>query len=107
MIKSLTVIGLFFTFFHSSGQTLPDSLFITVNGYAFDLKNSERRLDDLMIINARTSHGIFGLANGKFKLNIYKTDTIIIASTGYEFKRICFNDSIYNLYPKNLVKILG
>ena len=90
MLKSFTAIGLFFIVIHSSGQTLSDSLSITVNGYAFDSKNTESRLEDLMIINSRTSHGIFGLANGTFKLVIQKTDTIIIASTGYEFKRICF-----------------
>ena len=94
MLKRLSTIAFFFTFFHFSAQAVPDSLLVTINGYAFDSKHPERRLDDLMIINVRTSQGIFGLADGTFKMDIHKTDTIVVASTGYEFKRICFTDSV-------------
>ena len=94
MVKRVVVLGLFIIFFHSSGFTQPESLNIHLNGYAYDSKNPKKRLDDLMIINVRTSQGVFGLADGTFNAYIFKTDTIVIASTGYEFQRICFTDSV-------------
>ena len=95
MLKPIVVLGLYFIFFQSSVFAQPDSLNININGYAFDSKNPKKRLDDLMIINVRTSQGVFGLADGTFKASIFKTDTIVIASTGYEFQRICFTDSVF------------
>lgn len=95
MQKPIVVLGLYFIFFQSSVFAQPDSLNININGYAFDSKNPKKRLDDLMIINVRTSQGVFGLADGTFKASIFKTDTIVIASTGYEFQRICFTDSVF------------
>ena len=94
MVKRFVVLGLFIIFFHSSGYTQPESLNIHLKGYAYDSKNPKKRLDDLMIINVRTSQGVFGLADGTFNAYIFKTDTIVIASTGYEFQRICFTDSV-------------
>ena len=94
MVKRVVVLGLFIIFFHSSGFTQPESLNIHLNGYAYDSKNPKKRLDDLMIINVRTSQGVFGLADGTFNAYIFKTDTIVISSTGYEFQRICFTDSV-------------
>jgi hypothetical protein len=81
-----------------SANASPDSLRVSVSGIAYDSKNSGSitiRLQDLMIINSRTSQGSFGLADGSFKIDILKTDTIIVASTGYEFIKICFTDSAY------------
>jgi len=63
-------------------------------------------LDDLMIINSRTSQGSFGMADGSFRITIQKTDTIIVASTGYEFIRICFNDSAYKPHYNIRVPII-
>ena len=94
MVKRFVVLGLYIFLFHSSGFTQPESLNIHLNGYAYDSKNPKKRLDDLMIINVRTSQGVFGLADGTFNAYIFKTDTIVIASTGYEFQRICFTDSV-------------
>ena len=84
-----------FTGLHSSAQNGNDSSKITISGYAIDSKNPERRLDDLMIINLRTSQGAFGRADGYFKVDILKTDTFLVASTGYEYKRLCFADTAY------------
>lgn len=72
-----------------------DSLYISISGYAFNGKDPSQRLDDLMIINIRTSQGTFGLADGRFNLEVLKTDTILVASTGYEFLRFCYGDSVY------------
>lgn len=46
-----------------------------------------------MIINLRTSQGFFGKVDGTFSLTINRTDTIMVASTGYEYKKISFADS--------------
>src|SRR5213595_1000976 len=90
-----SIIGLilFVSFFHSEASL--DSSIVKLKGFAFDAYNHGRRLDDLMIINSRTSQGVFGMADGTFSTDILKTDTIIIASTGYEFIRICLTDSVY------------
>ena len=95
MLNRIFIIRLIFIFSYFSVYASPDSLLINVSGIAFDSKVPDQRLNDLMIINVRTSHGIFGLADGSFKIDIHKTDTIIIASSGYEFIRISFADSIF------------
>ena len=95
MLKGTITFFIFYVVVHFSSLATPDSLNITISGKAYDSKNPERRLDDLMIINSRTSQGAFGQADGSFKTDILKTDTIIIASTGYEFLRFCFRDSTY------------
>ena len=95
MQKKFSLILLVCAIFYSSVKASPDSTSIIVTGYAFDSKNPQQRLDDLMIINLRTSQGTFGLADGTFSLSILKTDTILIASTGYEYKRVYFGDSTY------------
>ncbi len=67
---------------------------IQVSGHAFDSKDGPRRLDDLMIINLNTGQGVFGKADGTFMVTVLRTDTILIASSGYEYKRITLIDSI-------------
>ena len=94
MQKSSLLLLLCAIFYHSV-KASPDSTSILISGYTYDSKNPQQRLDDLMIINLRTSHGTFGLADGSFNVTILKTDTILIASTGYEYKRIYFGDSTY------------
>jgi len=47
-----------------------------------------------MIINLRTSQGTFGKSDGTFKVSVNRDDTIMVASNGYEFKRIVFVDSV-------------
>jgi hypothetical protein len=81
--------------FYSLAQSETDSAKITISGYALDSNNPGRRLDDLMIINLRTSQGAFGRADGYFKVDVLKADTFLVASTGYEYKRLCFKDSVY------------
>jgi hypothetical protein len=95
MMKRSSLFLLFCAISYYSAQAIPDSTNVSISGYAFDAKNPLQRLDDLMIINLRTSQGTFGHADGTFNLSILKTDTILIASTGYEYKRICFTDSVY------------
>ena len=67
---------------------------IRFSGRAFDGNDPTRRLQDLMVINLRTSQGFFGKADGTFQLTALKTDTILVASTGYEFIYCSFRDSV-------------
>jgi hypothetical protein len=67
---------------------------VQISGYAYDDKEASRRLDDLMIINLNTGQGVFGKADGTFSIQAGRTDTILVASTGYEYKRITVFDSI-------------
>jgi hypothetical protein len=48
----------------------------------------------LMIINKRTNHGVFADAEGKFKLSLLSTDTLIFSAIGFKVKRMCLKDSI-------------
>jgi hypothetical protein len=73
------------------GQT--DSARVLVRGLAYDAADPARRLEDLMIINLRTGQGTFGLADGSFQSVVERSDTFIVASTGYEFRKVCLADS--------------
>lgn len=75
-------------------QTSPDSIVIKVSGKIIDEENAARNLEDLMIVNLTTQQGGFGKADGSFSTALKKNDTLLIASSGYEFKKICFNDSL-------------
>jgi hypothetical protein len=68
---------------------------VLLRGKAVDAENPTRSLQDLMIINATTQHGFFGNADGSFIMPVNKTDTIIIASTGYSSLKICLADSLF------------
>ena len=71
-----------------------DSVQVMIYGKAYQKGHPEIRLDDLMIINLRTSQGTFGKADGTFQASAMKSDTLLVASTGYEYKRITFRDSV-------------
>ena len=79
--------------FSVSGVVAQDSSNVRVSGRAFQSGHPEVRLDDLMILNLRTSQGVFGKADGSFQVLARKTDTLLVASTGYEYKRITITDT--------------
>ncbi len=87
----LTVFFLIQVLFVAAQDTIRT---VHISGRAFDDKESERRLDDLMIINLNTGQGVFGKADGTFSVQAGSTDTILVASTGYEYKRITVYDSL-------------
>lgn len=90
--KALITAFLFsFSFLVVAAQ---DSSLVTISGQAYQLGHPEVRLDDLMIINLRTSQGVFGKADGSFQTSALKSDTLLVASTGYEYKRITVADSV-------------
>jgi len=78
--------------FGSQAQT--DSTSINISGHVFNSESPNERLLDLMIVNMRTSQGFFGKADGSFSIAIRRTDTIVIASTGFEFRKFCWKDSL-------------
>ncbi|MCX6292361.1 MAG: hypothetical protein NT126_11455 [Bacteroidetes bacterium] len=95
-IHPLFLISLYFVVGCSSvyGQNTNDSVRIHVQGKVADLDNPTGQLEDLMVVNLSTQQGSFGKADGSFSMMIMKKDTLLIASTGYAFKKICFKDSL-------------
>lgn len=89
LIRIILILSLSCIFGTSSAQ---DTL--RVSGRAFDATDPARRLQDLMVINMRTSQGFFGKADGTFLISALSTDTILVASTGYEFVHCMFRDSL-------------
>lgn len=67
---------------------------IIVSGRVYDGASPSRRLEDLMVINLRTAQGSFGKADGSFSVTAYPDDTLMIASSGYAFRKFCFKDSL-------------
>jgi hypothetical protein len=67
---------------------------IRITGVIYDPGN-KAVIPNLMVVNKRTQQGSFGNNSGKFDLEALKTDTIIIAATGFQTTRLCFNDSAY------------
>ena len=68
----------------------------TITGKVYDKENSKLPLTRLMIINKRTSHGLFAAADGQFSFSIFPSDTIIFSAIGFKVKSICFKDSLSN-----------
>ena len=85
-----------------SAQISSDTAKIKVSGKVMESENPAAHLEDLMIVNLASQQGSFGKADGTFSTIINKNDTLLIASTGYEFQKICFNDSV----PKNEYNIV-
>lgn len=66
---------------------------IRVTGTVFDPEN-RGSIPNLMIVNKRTQQGFFGYNSGDFDLQALKTDTLIIAATGFATRQISFHDSV-------------
>ncbi|MDQ3190920.1 MAG: carboxypeptidase-like regulatory domain-containing protein [Bacteroidota bacterium] len=82
---------------------------IKISGKVIDLQTGYP-LANLMIINKRTSTGIFGAGDGKFSVFLLKNDTLIFSVIEYETKTLCFKDSVFiDLYeiviPMNKLNI--
>lgn len=75
---------------------------INVSGVVID-KMTGYPLANLMIINKRTSTGIFGGADGVFSNSLLKNDTLIFSVINYETRIVCFKDSL--LHDQNKIVI--
>ncbi len=95
IIRTLAVFTLLFLLF-TAVRADSDSVTVSLKGKAFNSTNPDIRLEDLMIINLRTSQGTFGKGDGTFEVNLLKSDTLLIASTGYEYKKVTVRDSAYH-----------
>lgn len=95
IIRTIAVFSLLLIIF-TSVRADSDSVTVALKGKAFNSTNPDLRLEDLMIINLRTSQGTFGKGDGTFEVNLLKSDTLLIASTGYEYKKVTVRDSAYH-----------
>ena len=57
-------------------------------------KDTRNPVFNLMVVNMRTQEGGFVPSGGKFTLSALRTDTLLIASTGYTTRKLCFRDSL-------------
>ena len=95
IIRIITIFIAFLTWTNAVNAD-SDSVTVSLKGKAYDTQNPDLRLEDLMIINLRTSQGTFGKVDGTFEVNLLKADTLLIASTGYEYQKITLTDSAYH-----------
>lgn len=65
---------------------------IRISGTIYDPSN-KATIPNLMVVNKRTQQGYFGATNGKFDMEILRTDTVIVAATGFQTTKLCFRDS--------------
>ena len=83
-----------FLFFYEFGQAQND--LIKVHGQLVDLQGVTQ-FNKVMVINRRTSNGVFGSLSGHFTISFKRTDTISIHALGYSPSRLCFKDSASNV----------
>ena len=84
--KILVLVMTMFFFLNASAQN------ITIIGQAYD-KETKLPLPRLMIINKRTSNGVFADSEGKFTIRALQSDTIMLSALGFKLKKICLKDS--------------
>ena len=91
-MKKIIALLLLFTccnFFEAFSQTEK----IRVTGIVYDPDN-KGAIPNLMVVNKRTQQGFFGYNSGQFEIDALKTDTLIIAATGFATMQISFRDSV-------------
>lgn len=79
-------------FFLASSWSLAQETPVRITGTVFDPEN-KGSIPNLMVVNKRTQQGYFGYNSGFFEVTAYKTDTLIIAATGFTTIKISFRDS--------------
>lgn len=67
---------------------------VTIAGQAFDKDNAFLPLTRMMVINKRTSQGVFAGTDGKFSINALQSDTLLFSVIGYNTKKVCLKDSV-------------
>lgn len=82
-----------FLFFYEFSFSQSD--LIRVHGTLVDLLG-ESQFNKVMVINRRTSTGVFGSLTGEFTISVKRSDTISVHALGYSPSRICFKDSSAN-----------
>lgn len=87
----LTAFLLLFSFFVSAAVAQDEM--VRIKGTVYDPTN-KGSIPNLMIVNKRTQQGYFGTNSGYFELDVKRTDTLIIAATGFQTIKIFLKDSI-------------
>ncbi|MBK8416822.1 MAG: hypothetical protein IPL22_21320 [Bacteroidetes bacterium] len=87
----LTAFLLLFSFLISAAVAQDEM--IRIKGTVYDPSN-KGSIPNLMIVNKRTQQGYFGTNSGYFELDVKRTDTLIIAATGFQTIKIFLKDSI-------------
>ena len=94
-LLSLTfLLFLLFLFFYEIALSQNDVL--KIHGQLVDLQGVTQ-FNKVMVINRRTSNGVFGSLSGQFTITINRADTLSIHALGYSPSRICFKDSLSTL----------
>ncbi|MBK7967879.1 MAG: hypothetical protein IPK08_02555 [Bacteroidetes bacterium] len=87
----LTALLLLFSFLVSAALAQDET--VRIKGTVYDPGN-KGSIPNLMIVNKRTQQGYFGTNSGYFELDVKRTDTLIIAATGFQTIKIFLKDSI-------------
>ena len=75
---------------------------ILIKGKVYDPQN-RGAIPNLMVVNKRTQQGYFGQNSGYFEIKINKSDSLIIAATGFKTITISFKDSVFSdVYDVNI-----
>jgi hypothetical protein len=92
MLKYLFTLFFILISFFIFAQTA-DTTRLHISGLATDEEYPLKQLEDLMLVNLATQQGEFGKAGGTFSVTIHRRDTLLVAATGYQYRKICFADS--------------
>ena len=87
----ITAFLLLFSFLISAAVAQDE--IVRIKGTVYDPGN-KGSIPNLMIVNKRTQQGYFGTNSGYFELDVKRTDTLIIAATGFQTIKIFLKDSI-------------
>lgn len=90
-MRSFCVTMVFFLYSLTS-VIAQDAPLIHVNGV---IKSDDAAIpvSNAMVVNKSTQQGVFAGTGNTFSVQIKKTDTLLVAATGYAMRRICFKDS--------------
>jgi hypothetical protein len=89
-LKLLLLISILLTSFTIS--LYAQDKVIRITGTVYDPGN-KGAIPNLMVVNKRTQQGYFGYNTGYFEIQAFKSDTLIIAATGFTTLKISFRDS--------------
>ena len=90
-IKEVNYISFLFSFLFS--YSVYSQNMVHISGKVYDPLNANPDLTNFMVVDLRTQNGIFGKADGSFSIDIERKDTLVVAVTGYEFRKFCYRDS--------------
>lgn len=90
--KCLLLFIFIFSFFFTNAQTE-----ITLIGRVSDLTTGYP-LTGALVVQKAQLRGTFTDGLGFFRINVFKTDTLIVTLTGYQSQRLCYADSVGNKF---------